>query len=77
MCLQLCFAYAFCCLLLCNALLHGLTIQAAVGKVCSQVNLAVGGQLPGVNPGPTTHFPQTLSLDYVRVYKCAWHCWRA
>ena len=35
-----------------------------------QVNLAVGGDLPGTSPGPDTHFPQTLQMDYVRVYKC-------
>ncbi|HKP59758.1 MAG TPA: hypothetical protein VJV78_23705 [Polyangiales bacterium] len=31
------------------------------------LNLAVGGQWPG-NPDATTSFPQTLSVDYVRVY---------
>lgn len=35
-----------------------------------QVNLAVGGDLPGKSPGPDTPFPQTLQMDYVRVYKC-------
>ncbi|KAK9833432.1 hypothetical protein WJX81_005146 [Elliptochloris bilobata] len=36
------------------------------------VNLAVGGELPGKAPGPDTVFPQTLALDYVRVYKRAY-----
>jgi beta-glucanase (GH16 family) len=31
------------------------------------LNLAVGGQWPG-NPDGTTTFPQTLKVDYVRVY---------
>jgi beta-glucanase (GH16 family) len=31
------------------------------------LNLAVGGQWPG-NPDATTTFPQTLKVDYVRVY---------
>jgi beta-glucanase (GH16 family) len=31
------------------------------------LNLAVGGQWPG-NPDGTTTFPQTLRVDYVRVY---------
>jgi beta-glucanase (GH16 family) len=31
------------------------------------LNLAVGGQWPG-NPDATTQFPQTLTVDYVRVY---------
>ena len=31
------------------------------------LNLAVGGQWPG-NPDATTMFPQTLRVDYVRVY---------
>jgi beta-glucanase (GH16 family) len=31
------------------------------------LNLAVGGQWPG-NPDETTTFPQTLKVDYVRVY---------
>ena len=32
------------------------------------LNLAVGGNLPGV-PDETTVFPQTLEVDYVRVYE--------
>jgi len=32
------------------------------------LNVAVGGNWPG-NPDNTTTFPQTMSLDYVRVYK--------
>jgi len=32
------------------------------------LNLAVGGNWPG-NPDATTEFPQTLKIDYVRVYK--------
>jgi beta-glucanase (GH16 family) len=32
------------------------------------LNLAVGGNWPG-NPNSTTVFPQTLEVDYVRVYK--------
>ena len=32
------------------------------------LNLAVGGQWPG-NPDATTRFPDTLSIDYVRVYQ--------
>lgn len=32
------------------------------------VNLAVGGDWPG-NPDATTQFPQTMLVDYVRVYK--------
>lgn len=32
------------------------------------LNLAVGGQWPG-RPDETTDFPQTLEVDYVRVYK--------
>ena len=31
------------------------------------LNLAVGGQLPG-GPDPSTPFPATLAVDYVRVY---------
>jgi beta-glucanase (GH16 family) len=34
------------------------------------LNLAVGGDWPG-NPGSTTVFPQTMLVDYVRVYKKA------
>ncbi len=33
-----------------------------------QLNLAVGGNWPG-NPDPTTVFPQTFEIDYVRVYE--------
>jgi beta-glucanase (GH16 family) len=32
------------------------------------LNLAVGGDWPG-NPDPTTVFPQTMLVDYVRVYQ--------
>jgi beta-glucanase (GH16 family) len=32
------------------------------------INLAVGGNWPG-NPDPTTTFPQTLTVDWVRVYR--------
>jgi beta-glucanase (GH16 family) len=32
------------------------------------LNLAVGGDWPG-NPDATTVFPQTMLVDYVRVYK--------
>ena len=32
------------------------------------LNMAVGGNLPG-NPDATTTFPQTMEVDYVRVYK--------
>jgi beta-glucanase (GH16 family) len=32
------------------------------------LNLAVGGNWPG-NPDSTTHFPQRMLVDYVRVYK--------
>ena len=32
------------------------------------LNLAVGGNWPG-NPDTTTVFPQTMEVDYVRVYK--------
>jgi beta-glucanase (GH16 family) len=32
------------------------------------VNVAVGGQWPG-SPDSTTTFPQTLKVDYVRVYQ--------
>ena len=31
------------------------------------LNLAVGGEWPG-NPDDTTLFPQTMQVDYVRVY---------
>ena len=55
--------------------------QVATRVSVWQVNLAVGGDLPGVSPGPDTPFPQTLLMDYVRVYKCvpftcsmAWRC---
>jgi beta-glucanase (GH16 family) len=34
------------------------------------VNLAVGGDWPG-NPGPETQFPQTMLVDWVRVWKSA------
>jgi beta-glucanase (GH16 family) len=34
------------------------------------LNLAVGGAWPG-NPDATTTFPQTMQVDYVRVYKIA------
>ncbi|UTA47173.1 family 16 glycosylhydrolase [Simiduia sp. 21SJ11W-1] len=33
------------------------------------LNLAVGGNWPGA-PDANTQFPQTLSVDYVRVYQC-------
>jgi beta-glucanase (GH16 family) len=36
------------------------------------LNLAVGGDWPG-NPDTTTIFPQTMLVDYVRVYKKAGH----
>ena len=32
------------------------------------LNLAVGGNLPG-SPNQQTTFPQTMSVDYVRVYQ--------
>jgi beta-glucanase (GH16 family) len=32
------------------------------------LNVAVGGRMPG-NPDATTEFPQTMLVDYVRVYK--------
>jgi beta-glucanase (GH16 family) len=32
------------------------------------LNLAVGGNWPG-NPDATTVFPQTMTVDYVRVYR--------
>lgn len=32
------------------------------------LNVAVGGNLPG-NPDPSTIFPQTMEVDYVRVYQ--------
>ena len=32
------------------------------------LNIAVGGNLPG-NPDGTTVFPQTMEVDYVRVYQ--------
>jgi beta-glucanase (GH16 family) len=32
------------------------------------VNVAVGGNFPG-SPDATTSFPQTMKVDYVRVYK--------
>jgi beta-glucanase (GH16 family) len=31
------------------------------------LNVAVGGQWPG-SPDGTTTFPQTMTVDYVRVY---------
>jgi beta-glucanase (GH16 family) len=34
------------------------------------LNIAVGGNLPG-NPDATTIFPQTMEVDYVRVYQVA------
>ena len=34
------------------------------------LNVAIGGNLPG-NPGPSTRFPQTLDIDYVRVFQPA------
>jgi beta-glucanase (GH16 family) len=34
------------------------------------LNVAVGGNWPG-NPDDTTQFPQTMMVDYVRVYKKA------
>lgn len=34
------------------------------------LNVAVGGQWPG-DPDPTTTFPQTMTVDYVRVYRRA------
>lgn len=34
------------------------------------LNLAVGGNWPG-NPNAETVFPQTLEIDYVRVYECS------
>lgn len=33
------------------------------------LNLAVGGEWPG-NPNVQTQFPQTMQVDYVRVYRC-------
>jgi beta-glucanase (GH16 family) len=32
------------------------------------LNVAVGGNLPGA-PDVTTPFPQTMEVDYVRVYE--------
>ncbi len=32
------------------------------------LNVAVGGDWPG-NPDSTTHFPQTMLVDYIRVYR--------
>jgi beta-glucanase (GH16 family) len=32
------------------------------------LNVAVGGDWPG-NPDETTHFPQTMTVDWVRVSK--------
>lgn len=32
------------------------------------VNIAVGGNLPG-NPNASTQFPQTMEVDYIRVYQ--------
>jgi beta-glucanase (GH16 family) len=34
------------------------------------LNVAVGGDWPG-NPDATTRFPQSMLVDYVRVYKRA------
>jgi beta-glucanase (GH16 family) len=34
------------------------------------LNVAVGGLWPG-NPGSSTHFPQAMEVDYVRVYQRA------
>ena len=34
------------------------------------LNVAVGGNWPGY-PDETTEFPQTMLVDYVRVYKLA------
>lgn len=34
------------------------------------LNLAVGGTWPG-NPNAQTQFPQTMQIDFVRVYRCA------
>ena len=34
------------------------------------LNAAVGGNWPGPPDGSTT-FPQTLEVDYVRVYECS------
>jgi beta-glucanase (GH16 family) len=31
------------------------------------LNVAIGGRWPG-NPDATTEFPQTMLVDYVRVY---------
>lgn len=46
-------------------------LVVALARLLSwQVNLAVGGDLPGMSPGPDTPFPQTLQMDYVRVYEC-------
>jgi beta-glucanase (GH16 family) len=36
------------------------------------INLAVGGDWPG-NPDPATRFPQTLVVDWVRVWRAANH----
>ncbi|MGI9323054.1 MAG: glycoside hydrolase family 16 protein [Pseudomonadales bacterium] len=35
------------------------------------MNVAVGGNLPGA-PDSTTTFPQTLEVDHVRLYRCAY-----
>ena len=34
------------------------------------LNLAVGGEWPG-SPSAQTQFPQTMQVDFVRVYQCA------
>ena len=34
------------------------------------LNLAVGGEWPG-SPDRTTSFPQTMLIDFVRVYQAA------
>jgi len=33
------------------------------------INLALGGNYPGVDPAPSTQWPQTLEAEYVRVYE--------
>jgi hypothetical protein len=50
-----------------GAILFAIALLPVYSVLVVLLNLAVGGQWPG-NPDDTTIFPQTLVVDYVRVY---------
>jgi beta-glucanase (GH16 family) len=49
---------------------YGATIGSMTTTFFILLNVAVSGYLPGM-PDDTTIFPQTMLVDYVRVYQLA------